>query len=173
MSKCSAGVNSNLGNGSFWVEIRDAKHVDRCRWISTWVWSHQLTSDLRYVYFFGKANGRVWKVFRCLCLSWEARGASHTLCASCWLNSAHLQWISSIAHINICLACVWYPDPELIVVEVLSPKAYCKSCGVWFIQVSPFECNLNFRKPNVIVCWSRDYWISNTFWYQTMKTPTL
>ena len=29
------GVNSDLGNGSFWVEIRDAKHVDlltnRCR----------------------------------------------------------------------------------------------------------------------------------------------
>ena len=23
------GVNSDLGNGSFWVEIRDAKHVDR------------------------------------------------------------------------------------------------------------------------------------------------
>ena len=23
------GVNSHLGNGSFWVEIRDAKHVDR------------------------------------------------------------------------------------------------------------------------------------------------
>ena len=22
------GVNSDLGNGSFWVEIRDAKHVD-------------------------------------------------------------------------------------------------------------------------------------------------
>ena len=24
-----AGVNSDLGNGFFWVEIRDAKHVDR------------------------------------------------------------------------------------------------------------------------------------------------
>ena len=23
------GVNSDLGNGSFWVEIRDAKHVDQ------------------------------------------------------------------------------------------------------------------------------------------------
>ena len=25
------GVNSDLGNGSFWVEICDAKHVDQCR----------------------------------------------------------------------------------------------------------------------------------------------
>ena len=25
------GVNFDLGNGSFWIEIRDAKHVDRCR----------------------------------------------------------------------------------------------------------------------------------------------
>ena len=30
ISKCSAGAKSDLGNGSFWVEIRDAKHVDRC-----------------------------------------------------------------------------------------------------------------------------------------------
>ena len=30
MSKFSASVNSDLGNGSFWVEIRDAEHVDRC-----------------------------------------------------------------------------------------------------------------------------------------------
>ena len=44
-------MNSDLGNGSFWVEIRDAKHVHRCRWRSTWVWSHQLTSDLRDVHF--------------------------------------------------------------------------------------------------------------------------
>ena len=29
MSKLEPGVNSDLGNGSFWVEIRDAKHVDR------------------------------------------------------------------------------------------------------------------------------------------------
>ena len=28
MSKFSAAVNSDLGNGSFWVQIRDAKHVD-------------------------------------------------------------------------------------------------------------------------------------------------
>ena len=27
MSKFSTAVNSDLGNGSFWVEIRDAKHV--------------------------------------------------------------------------------------------------------------------------------------------------
>ena len=26
-----AGVNSDLGNGFFWVEIRDAKHVDHSR----------------------------------------------------------------------------------------------------------------------------------------------
>ena len=35
------GVNSDLGNGSFWVEIRDAKHVDlltsRCTCRSTQV----------------------------------------------------------------------------------------------------------------------------------------
>ena len=45
------GVNSDLGNGSFWVEICDAKHVDlhvdRRRWRSILVWSHQLTSDLK------------------------------------------------------------------------------------------------------------------------------
>ena len=29
------GVNSDLGNGSFWVEIRDTKLVDRCSWRST------------------------------------------------------------------------------------------------------------------------------------------
>ena len=28
MSKCSASVNSDLGNGSFLVKIRHAKHVD-------------------------------------------------------------------------------------------------------------------------------------------------
>ena len=28
MSKFSASVNSDLGNGSFWLEIRDAEHVD-------------------------------------------------------------------------------------------------------------------------------------------------
>ena len=30
MSKFSARVNSDLVNGSFWLEIRDAEHVDRC-----------------------------------------------------------------------------------------------------------------------------------------------
>ena len=30
MSKFSASVNSDIGNGSFWLEIRGAKHVDRC-----------------------------------------------------------------------------------------------------------------------------------------------
>ena len=35
MSKYSAAVNSDLGNGSFGVEIRDAKHVDQCSSIST------------------------------------------------------------------------------------------------------------------------------------------
>ena len=30
MSKFSASVNSDLGNGSFWVEIGDAEHVDQC-----------------------------------------------------------------------------------------------------------------------------------------------
>ena len=59
MSKFSASVNSDLGNGSFWVEIRDAKHVGQCSSISTRVWSNQLTSDLKkctgaaYVYSWG------------------------------------------------------------------------------------------------------------------------
>ena len=70
------GMNSDLGNGSFWVEIPDAKHVDRCWWRSTRIWAHQLTSDLRHVYFFGSAcNGGVWKQFRCVRLSLEACGA--------------------------------------------------------------------------------------------------
>ena len=56
MSKYSAGVNSEVGNGSLWVKIHDAEHVDQCRWRSTRVWSHQLTSDLNYVYFFGNAR---------------------------------------------------------------------------------------------------------------------
>ena len=56
MSKFSASVNSDLGNGSFWVEIRDAEHVDRCSWKCTQVdrinCSWPLTS--RDVYFFQK-----------------------------------------------------------------------------------------------------------------------
>ena len=35
MSKFSAGMNSDLGNGFFWVEIPDAKHVDQCNTISS------------------------------------------------------------------------------------------------------------------------------------------
>ena len=33
ISKCSAGINSDLGNGSFWIaiEIHDAKYVDQCK----------------------------------------------------------------------------------------------------------------------------------------------
>ena len=31
MSEFGASMNSDLRNGSFWVEIRDAKHVDRRR----------------------------------------------------------------------------------------------------------------------------------------------
>ena len=47
---------SKLGNGSFRVEVRDAKHVDQCSSISTRVWSHQPTSDLKTcLLFFGKA----------------------------------------------------------------------------------------------------------------------
>ena len=66
MSKYSAAVNSDLGNGSFWVEIRDAKHVDR--WTVQYLHefdhiNRPLTS--RDVYFFGNAcNDRVWKKFR-------------------------------------------------------------------------------------------------------------
>ena len=70
MSTFSARVNSDLGNGSFWVEISDAERVDRCSWKCTRLRSYQLTSDLRDVYFFGYAcNGHVWKQFRCLRLS--------------------------------------------------------------------------------------------------------
>ena len=85
ISKFSASVNSDLrlGNGSLWVEIGDAEHVDRCSWKYTRVWSYQLTSDLRDVYFFGYAhvacNGRVWKQFRCLRLSQEACRAPQRL----------------------------------------------------------------------------------------------
>ena len=32
MSKFSASVNSDLGNGSFWLQIPHAEHVDRCSW---------------------------------------------------------------------------------------------------------------------------------------------
>ena len=42
ISKYSANVNSDLGNVSFWVEIRDARHVERWRWGSWRIWSHQL-----------------------------------------------------------------------------------------------------------------------------------
>ena len=52
MSKFSASMNSDLGNGFFWLKIRDAEHVDWCTWKCTRVWSYQLTSDLRDVYFF-------------------------------------------------------------------------------------------------------------------------
>ena len=52
MSKLSAGVNSDLGNSSFWLEIRDAEHEDQCSWKCKRVWSYQLTSELRNVYFF-------------------------------------------------------------------------------------------------------------------------
>ena len=66
MSKYSAAVNSDLGNGSFGVEIRDAKHADR--WTVQYLHEFDhinwpLTS--RDVYFFGNAcNDRVWKKFR-------------------------------------------------------------------------------------------------------------
>ena len=82
-----AGLNSDLGNGSFWVEFRDAKHVDQCRSThrltqvirSVMVWSHQLTSNLwhqeMFTFFRNACAGRVWKQFRCLRLSQEACGA--------------------------------------------------------------------------------------------------
>ena len=63
MSKFSVGMNSDLGNGSFCVEIRDANHVD-------------VVEDLQEfdcinwpliswdVYFFGiSCIRRVWKQF--------------------------------------------------------------------------------------------------------------
>ena len=45
MCKCCTGVNSDIGNGSFGVKIRDARHADRYRWRTT----HQLTSDLNII----------------------------------------------------------------------------------------------------------------------------
>ena len=61
MSRFSASVhvNSVLGHGSLWVTVRGAEHVDRCSLKYTRVWSYQLTSDLRYVYYF-------W-----ICLQWS------------------------------------------------------------------------------------------------------
>ena len=32
VTKFSSRVNPDLENGSFWLEIRDAEHVDRCSW---------------------------------------------------------------------------------------------------------------------------------------------
>ena len=54
MSKFSASVNSDPGNGYFWVEIGEAEHVDRCSWKYTRVWSCQLTSDLKRRLLFWK-----------------------------------------------------------------------------------------------------------------------
>ena len=50
LSKFSASVKTDLGNGSFWFEIGDAEHVYRCSWKCRRVWSYQLTFDLRAVY---------------------------------------------------------------------------------------------------------------------------
>ena len=58
MSKFSAAVNSGLGNGSFWIKIHDAMHVDQCSSISTRVWSHLLTSDLTRCLLFWKCLQR-------------------------------------------------------------------------------------------------------------------
>ena len=46
MSKFSASVNSDLGNGSFWVKIGDAEHVDRCSSECTRAWTYQLNSEM-------------------------------------------------------------------------------------------------------------------------------
>ena len=71
--------------------VDDVRHVDRFKWISTPAWSHQLTSDLRDVYFFGYAcNGRVWKQFRCLRLSYGACGAPPRLAALVRIDHVHL-----------------------------------------------------------------------------------
>ena len=59
MSKFSVAVNSDLGNGPVWVEIRDAIYVDQCSSISTRVWLHQLTADLKRCLLF-------W-----ICLQWS------------------------------------------------------------------------------------------------------
>ena len=46
------GMNSGLGNGSFWVEIRDAKHVDQSihKYINMWI---DASEDL---YWFDRIN---------------------------------------------------------------------------------------------------------------------
>ena len=66
-----------------WVEIRVAKHVDRCSWKCTRVWSHQLTSDLKRhsITFLMKPFGETsnfflyWHLKRSLlfwkCLQWS------------------------------------------------------------------------------------------------------
>ena len=66
MSKFSASVNSDLGNGSFGVEIGDAEHVDRCSWKYTRVWSYQLTSDLdqRCLLFWICSCGLQWSCLK-------------------------------------------------------------------------------------------------------------
>ena len=58
MSNFIGSVNSDLGNGSFRFEIRDAELVDRCSWKCSRVWKYKLTSDLREIYFF-------------ICLQWS------------------------------------------------------------------------------------------------------
>ena len=82
MSNYGAGMNSDLGNRSFWVEFHDAEHVDQCRWRSTWVWARQLTSDLnRCLIFFG--NACKWSCLKAVSgphLSLEGCGASCTPC---------------------------------------------------------------------------------------------
>ena len=89
MSKFSASVNSELADGSFWVEIRDAEHVDRCSWKYTQVWSYQLTSDLRDVYFFGSAVQ--WSCLRAVSVPMLVlgglRGSTATSALVCGLNS--------------------------------------------------------------------------------------
>ena len=66
------GVNSDLGNGSFWVEIRDTKIADRCIWRPTRMHEFDRIDwppTSKDGYFRNACNGRVWKQFRCLRLS--------------------------------------------------------------------------------------------------------
>ena len=77
-----------------WVD--DTRHVNRCKLISTRVWSHQLTSDLREVYFFGYAcNGRVWSLVKAVSLPsfvlGGLRGSTATSGSCCFPLSIYLQ----------------------------------------------------------------------------------
>ena len=76
----------------FWVKIRDAKHVDRCRGRSILVWLHQLTSDLKRCLLF-------WK-----CLHWSCLKAVRSV-STCVIGGLR----GSTATSGSCLHTSWCP----------------------------------------------------------------